>query len=82
MTGEKSWPVYIIVCIRYNICIYVYYNSTPRGEITIERRGRKQKATVVVYTVLLIISTSADEGIRKSTDERVHVYMSYVYTRV
>lgn len=49
MTGEKSWPVYVIVCIRYNICIYVYYNSTPRGEITIERRGRKQKATVVVH---------------------------------
>lgn len=31
---------------------------------------------------LLIISTSADEGIRKSTDERVHVYISYVCTYV
>lgn len=81
MTGEKSWPVYVIVCIRYNICIYVYYNSTPRGKITIERRGEENKRRPWWYTVLLIISTSADEGIRKSTDERVHVYTCRMYIR-
>lgn len=63
-----------------HVCIY---KSTPRGKLRADGR-EENKRRPWWNTVLLIISTSADEGIRKSTDERVHVYISYLcmYVRV